>query len=89
LVGRKDRGRARLRLKAQHLEPDIDEPLDLGEEDSLDIPTSELNLGIALLDWWQVERWHEVPDEWSLWGDPSPETVRIARDLRRTKRMDT
>jgi hypothetical protein len=78
-----------VRLKTQHLEPDIPEMLDAEEEGNLDIPSSELNLGIAVLDWWEIERWHEVSDEWSLWSDPSPETVRIAEALRRAKRMDT
>jgi len=89
LVGWKDRGRAAVRSRVRPLEPEINEPLDFEDEDNLEVPASELNLGIALLDWWEVERWHEVNDEWSLWGDPSPDTVRIARDLRRTKRMDT
>jgi hypothetical protein len=89
LVGRKDRGRAAVRLNPQHLEPDIDEPLSFEDEDGLDIPASELRLGIALLDWWEVERWHEVNDEWGLWDDPSPETVRVAEALRKGKRMDT
>jgi hypothetical protein len=89
LVGRKDRGRAAVQLKARPLEPEMDEPLDLEDENSLDLPASELRLGIAVLNWWEVERWHEVNDEWSLWGDPSPDAVRMARDLRRTKRMDT
>jgi hypothetical protein len=88
-VGRQARGRAAVRLKAQPLEAEIDERLDLEDENGLELPASELRLGIAVLDWWEIERWHEVHDEWSLWDDPSPETVRIARDLRRTKRMDT
>jgi hypothetical protein len=89
LVGRKDRGRATLRLKVQHLEPEFDEAVDAEADDSLDLPASELRLGIALLDWWEVERWHEVNNEWSLWDDPSPEAVRIAEALRKGKRMDT
>ena len=89
MVGRKAQGRAAVRLKTQHLEHDIAETLDAEDELSLDIPWSELNLGIAVLDWWEVERWHDVNDEWSLWGDPSPDTVRIAEALRRAKRMDT
>jgi hypothetical protein len=88
-VGRKDRGRAVVRSRVRPLEPEIDEPLDVKDEDNLDVPASDLRLGIAVLDWWEIARWHEVPDEWSLWGDPSPETVRVARDLRRAKRMDT
>ena len=75
--------------KPQPSDPGIDEPLRLEDENSLDLPTSELRLGIAVLDWWEVERWHEVNDEWSLWDDPSPEAVRVAEALRRGKRMDT
>lgn len=56
VVGWKARGRAAVQLKAQHLEPDLAETLDAGGEDSLDIPLSDLNLGIALLDWWEIER---------------------------------
>ena len=90
MVGRKDRGRAVLRRpKLKPLKAEIDEPLDLEEESGLDLPASELRLGIALLDWWEVERWHEVNDEWSLWDDPSPEAARVAEALRRGKRMDT
>jgi hypothetical protein len=89
MVGRKGRGRALLRPKALPPKPEIDEPFDLEDEDSLDIPASELRLGIAVLDWWEVGRWQEVPNEWSLWGDPSPETMKVAEALRRGKRMDT
>jgi len=89
LAGRKGRGRAVVQPKAQPFEPESDEALDFEDGNDLELPASELRLGIAVLDWWEVERWHEVNDEWSLWGDPSPATVRIARDLRRTKRMDT
>lgn len=75
--------------KAVSFELEIVEPLNLEDENSLDLPASELRLGIAVLDWWEVERWHEVSDEWSLWDEPSPETVRVAEALRRGKRMDT
>ena len=54
MVGRKDRRRALLRPKALPRKPEIDEPFDLEDEDSLDIPASELRLGIAVLDWWEV-----------------------------------
>jgi len=89
LVGRKDRGRAAVRVKPQCTDPLIEETFEDAEERSLDLPSSDLRLGIAVLDWWEVPRWHEVWDEWSLWGDPHPETMRIARNLQRGKRMDT
>ena len=89
MVGRKARGRAAVQPKAEPFEPEIVEPLNLEDENSLDLPANELRLGIAVLDWWEVAHWHEVPDEGSLWGDPSPDAVRIARELRRGKRMDT
>ena len=75
--------------KPQPPDPGIDEPLRLEDENNLDLPASELRLGIALLDWWEVERWHEVWDERSLWSDPSPEAQRVAEALRKGKRMDT
>jgi hypothetical protein len=89
LVGRKARGRAAVQPKAVSFELEIVEPLNIEDENSLDLPASELRLGIAVLDWWEIERWHEVNDEWSLWDEPSPETVRVAEALRRGKRMDT
>jgi len=89
LAGRKGRGRAAVQPKAQLLEPESDEPLNFEDGNDLELPASELRLGIAVLDWWEVPRWHEIWDEGSLWGDPSPEAVRIARELRRGKRMDT
>jgi hypothetical protein len=33
---------------------------DFEDEDNLDIPASDLRLGIAVLDWWEVARWHEA-----------------------------
>lgn len=89
LVGWRVRGRAAVQVKAQLLEPEIDESIDLEDENGLNLPASELRLGIVLLDWWEVERWHEVHDEWSLWDDPKPEAVRVAEALRKGKRMDT
>jgi hypothetical protein len=89
VVGKKGRGRAIVRPKAQPPDLQADEPFDPEDEHSLDLPVSDLNLRLAVLNWWEVARWHEVPDEGSLWGDPSPDAVRIARDLRRGKRMDT
>ena len=88
-VGRRDRERAALRPKAPPLKPEIHEPLDLEDESGRDLPASELRLGIAVLDWWEIERWHEVRDEWDTWDDADPETVRIAEALRKGKRMDT
>lgn len=88
-MGRKDRGRAAVGVKPQCTDPLIEETFEDDEEQSLDLPSSDLRLGIAVLDWWEVPRWHEVWDEWSLWGDPHPETMRIARNLQRGKRMDT
>jgi hypothetical protein len=41
-------------LKPQHLEPNIDEALDSQDEDNLGIPASDLGLGIAVSDWWEV-----------------------------------
>jgi hypothetical protein len=37
VVGWKDRGRAAVRLNLRHSDPDVDEPLDLEDEDSLDL----------------------------------------------------
>lgn len=59
-MGRKDRGSAAVRSRVRPLEPEIDEPLDSEDEDNLDIPASDLRLGIAVLDWWEVASWHEA-----------------------------
>ncbi len=84
MVGKRSRGRQVGQQAARPIEATIDEP---EGDDLLDQPASELRLGIAVLDWWEIERWHDVTDD--AWGDPSAEAVRTARNLRRGKRMDT
>ena len=88
VVGRKVRGRAAARAEREE-RPRVDVAAELEEGDRLDLPPSDLRLGIAVLNWWEVPRWHEMADECSVWGDPRPETLRALRELRRGKQMDT
>lgn len=51
MVGRKDRGRAAVRLKLRWPDPPIIEGVEDDEEQSLNLPWSDLHLGIAVLEW--------------------------------------
>ncbi|MDD4857079.1 MAG: hypothetical protein PHD74_03125 [Candidatus Krumholzibacteria bacterium] len=88
-MGREGRGRAATRAKRDEVTCNVDAAIDLEDDERPELPPSDLNLCIAILDWWEVARWHEVADENALWGDPSPGTARIVRDLRKGKQMDT
>ena len=89
MVGKKVRGGAAVRVERVCTRPRVDVAAELEEGDRLDLPPSDLRLGIAVLDWWEVPRWHEMADECSVWSDPRPETLRALRELRRGKQMDT
>jgi len=63
LAGRKDRDRAAFPLKAQPLDPDVEEIFEDDEQEGVELTASDLQLGIAVLDWWEVARRHDVLDE--------------------------
>jgi len=69
-VGRKVRGGAAARVERVGTRPRADVATELEENDRFDLPPSDLRLGIGVLDWWEVPRWHEMIDECSVWSDP-------------------
>ena len=52
-------------------------------------PQRCLDIDIQRRPWWELQRWDKIYDEHSIWGDPSPETARVAAELIADKRMDT
>ena len=89
VVKRQERARAAARAKMPSAEPALLEPAAAYVEDRPQGTPLCLDLDIRVCEWWQIERWNEIPDECSIWGDPSPETARIAAELMAHTRMDT
>jgi len=86
---RQERARAAARAKRPSAEPAVLEPAVFDVEDRPENPPLRLDLDIRGCEWWQIERWNEIPDECSIWGDPSPETTRVATELMADRKMDT
>jgi hypothetical protein len=81
VVERQERARAAARAKMPSAEPVALEPAAADVEDRPKVPELCLDLDIRVCEWWQIERWNEISDECSIWGDPSPETARVAAEL--------
>ena len=86
VVERQERARAAARAKLPSSAPVALEPAAADVEERPEGPTLCLDLDIQVSEWWQVERWNEISDEYSIWGDPSPETTRVAAELMQTQR---
>ena len=89
VVELQERARAAARAKMPSAAPALLEPASADVEDRPESPPLRLDLDIRGCEWWQIERWNEIPDECSIWGDPSPETARVAAELMADRKMDT
>ena len=90
VVERQERARAAARAKMPSAEPALLEPVAADVEERPQGPPLCLDLDIQVTEWWQIERWNKISDEYSIWGDPSPETARAAAELIAADReMDT
>ena len=81
VVERQERARAAARAKTPSAEPVVLEPAAADVEEQPQHPTLCLDLDIRVCEWWELQRWNEISDECSIWGDPSPETTRVAAEL--------
>jgi hypothetical protein len=89
VVERQERARAAARAKMPSAAPALLEPAVFDVEDRPQSPPLRLDLDIRGPEWWQIERWNEISDEHSIWGDPDPETARVAAELIADTGMDT
>ena len=81
VVERQERARAAARAKRPSVEPVVLEPATADVEDRTEGPPLCLDFDIRVCEWWELQRWNEIADECSIWGDPSPETARVAAEL--------
>ena len=81
VVERQERARAAARAKMPSAEPVVLEPAAAYVEERPQGPPLCLDFDIQVTEWWELQRWNEISDEYSIWGDPSPETTRVAAEL--------
>jgi len=86
-VQRQERARAAARAEMPPSPAVAALPDDIEEDDRE--PAVCLSLELEICNWWELQLWGEMPDENSIWGDPGPETLRLAAELLHNKRMDT
>jgi hypothetical protein len=91
LLGVAGREEKRARAGARATAPPSPVPAVLHDDVEQNEPEPALCLAVELevSEWWELEHWNEIPDESSIWGDPDPETARIAAELLLNNRMDT
>ena len=86
---RQERARAAARAKRPSAVPVALDPAAADVEDRTEGSPLCLDFDIKVCEWWEFQRWNEIADEYSIWGDPSPETARVAAELMADRKMDT
>lgn len=89
VVGRQELARAVVRATTPDEAPIVLEPAVSDDRQLSEGSAACLTLEIETLEWWEREPWNEIPDEWRIWDDPSPQTQRLAAELLRNIEMDT